>query len=280
MSVRTFKVQDPLMKGRDIEKWQEELIELFDKIAIENVPLKADGVYGHTTRSITATLCYCLGINADEALRKGVTPTLRKKLRERDLTAEEKKRYQSGSTKRFRAELRRRWAGVTLGDITTVMKSPVFRTGGYGSLGPINRVAVHHDAAKLRFAAYEMRTVIRSYDRDHTIKFGGGIGYHEIIDGEGRIWPVRAKNSKGAHVGGNNSNTYGIMLVGNFHDGTERPTEKQLTTLEARLTQKPPKGLPDLRGKKPFGHKEIINNSACPGRRFLPWVQKLRSRLA
>lgn len=174
-------------------------------------------------------------------------------------------------------EKRKTQAGV--GKLT-VMKSPIFRTGGYGALGPITRVGVHHDAGRLRFTIPDMQAMIRAYDAQHMREYHGGIGYHEIIDAQGRIWPVRDEKAKGAHVALNNSNTYGIMLTGNFEDGTERPTEEQLDTLHARLTGPPPPGLPDLRGKLPYGHKEIINNSACPGRRFLPWIQALRARLS
>lgn len=160
----------------------------------------------------------------------------------------------------------------------SVQQSPIFRRDGYGDLGPITRVGIHHDAGRLRYTMEDMRTMIRSYDAQHMREYGGGIGYHEIIDAKGRVWPTRDKRAKGAHVAMNNSNTYGIMLTGNFEDGSERPTQAQLDTLYARLTQKPPTGLPDLRGKKAYGHKEIINNSACPGRRFLPWIQAFRAR--
>lgn len=159
----------------------------------------------------------------------------------------------------------------------SVQKSPIVRHDGYGSLGEIRRVAVHHDAGVIRFTMDSVRKMIRAYDTQHMNQYGGGIGYHEIIDGRGRIWRTRSSSSKGAHVAGNNTNTYGIMLTGNFEE-RDTPTKAQLDTLHIRLTQAPPAGLPDLRNKKPYGHKEIVNNSACPGRRLLPWVQEFRSK--
>lgn len=111
MATRTFKLQTPLMKGKDIMAWQEEMKhDLFHRLKIENVPIFVDSVYGHGTRSFTADLCTAYGIDAAKELAKGVTPTLRKRIRNRDFTEAEKKRYSGSKHKRFRAELRDRWA--------------------------------------------------------------------------------------------------------------------------------------------------------------------------
>jgi murein DD-endopeptidase MepM/ murein hydrolase activator NlpD len=111
MSARTFKLQTPLMEGSDIEAWQKEMKnDLFHRLKIENVPIDVDGVYGHGTRSITADLCKAYGIDAGKELKKGVTPTLRKRIRNGDLTDEERKRRDSSTAKRFRSKLRDKWA--------------------------------------------------------------------------------------------------------------------------------------------------------------------------
>jgi murein DD-endopeptidase MepM/ murein hydrolase activator NlpD len=110
MAVRTFKIDDPLMQGGDIENWQNEIVQLFGELKIDNVPLEVDGVYGHITRSLTATLCEAKGMIPEKVMAKGTTPNLLRRLRKHDLTEAEKKRYVSSKCKRFRAKLRKQWA--------------------------------------------------------------------------------------------------------------------------------------------------------------------------
>ena len=109
MAARTFKLDQPRMEGNDVKNWQKEVVELFDKMAIRNVPLKADGEYGMATRSITASLARAMGINHMEAMKDGVTPELRRKLRDKDLTPNEKERYRSAEFERYREKLRDNW---------------------------------------------------------------------------------------------------------------------------------------------------------------------------
>lgn len=109
-TARTFKLDKPLMHGGDIENWQTEVVDLFGKLKIENVPITTDGVYGLETRTITATLCEAAGMIPGEVMKKGVTPRLRTRLRKDDLTDAEKKRRHSTKCQMFRARLRKRWA--------------------------------------------------------------------------------------------------------------------------------------------------------------------------
>lgn len=104
---RTFKLNSPRMKGADIVSWEKELIELFTGIGI-NAPIVSDGVYGDIDRSYTQSLCYALGIDHTEAMKRGVTPELRTKLRHRKLTEDEKKRM--AARVEWRRRLRERYA--------------------------------------------------------------------------------------------------------------------------------------------------------------------------
>lgn len=162
---------------------------------------------------------------------------------------------------------------------TTVVRGQFpIRTGGYGALGALTDVTVHHDAAVIqpKASADFVRARLLGYDRHHQQLYGGGIGYHEAIDPAGRVWPLRSPKAKGAHTGGHNSNNYGVMLLGNFDQ--QAPTRAQLRALRARLTQAPPPGLPDLRGVRVRGHQDWpgpTNRTACPGRQLIPHVHKL-----
>jgi murein DD-endopeptidase MepM/ murein hydrolase activator NlpD len=106
---RTFQVKEPLMKGKDIKDWQQRIKGLFKKMNLD-CPIKPDGVYGHHTRTYSAALCQAMGLNATKAMASGVTPELRTKLRNGDLTAAEKKVRWSKARKQYRQKLRKQWS--------------------------------------------------------------------------------------------------------------------------------------------------------------------------
>lgn len=112
MSSRTFKVDSPLMRGTDIESWQREVKHEFARMDI-NCPIKADGIYGVATRSFTASLCHAIGMVASEVMAPGVTPELRSRIRNRDLTNEEQRRYSEREDWRRRLRARYEKAEVT-----------------------------------------------------------------------------------------------------------------------------------------------------------------------
>lgn len=92
----------------DVKKWQQDVKRLFKSMSID-CPIKDDGVYGVATRSFTAALCQASGLSAKTAMKHGVTPELRTKLRHKDLTAAETKVKNSQARKDYRARLREQW---------------------------------------------------------------------------------------------------------------------------------------------------------------------------
>jgi murein DD-endopeptidase MepM/ murein hydrolase activator NlpD len=110
MSDRTFKLGPQLMKGGDIKEWQQTLIDEFKHLGISGVPIVPDGVYGAVTRSVTACLLKASGIGP-AAMKQGVTPALRIKIRGRKFTKEEETRRHATAAKLYRAELKHRWSG-------------------------------------------------------------------------------------------------------------------------------------------------------------------------
>lgn len=105
---RTFKIDDPALKGDDVKSWQAEIKAEFDKLDI-SCPIVADGVYGIATRSYTASLCNALGMIASEVMAQGVTPELRTRIRHRDLTRVEAQRMSSPELIEWRRQLRKRY---------------------------------------------------------------------------------------------------------------------------------------------------------------------------
>lgn len=104
---RTFKIDRPLMEGSDVRAWQTFVSRTFQRWGI-NYPVAIDGVYGVGARSATASLVYCLGIDHTEAMKHGVTPELRTKVRHRRLTPSERARF-LGPRTAHRARLRRKY---------------------------------------------------------------------------------------------------------------------------------------------------------------------------
>lgn len=108
MSERTFKVDNPPMRGNDVEDWQKWLRMTFERWDI-HYPVEATGTYDVATRAATASMVMALGLSsAEKAMEDGVTPALRTKLRHRRLTVAERARY-VGTRRRYRAALRKRF---------------------------------------------------------------------------------------------------------------------------------------------------------------------------
>lgn len=107
MSERTFKVGSKVMRGNDVKAWQETIDKEFRHLKI-NCPIKKDGIYGVHTRSYSAELLKARGILIKE-MAGGITPELRIKIRNREMTAAETKRFHSKARQEYRKDLRERW---------------------------------------------------------------------------------------------------------------------------------------------------------------------------
>lgn len=107
MSSRTLVVKAPHMRGDDAKAWERTLnAQMADWDVEYQVP--ADGDYDIVDRDLTATVLYGLGISPT-AMKKGVTPALRSKVRSKRLTKTERARYHERSD--WRRRLRDRHAG-------------------------------------------------------------------------------------------------------------------------------------------------------------------------
>lgn len=109
MSDRIFKVGRETMHGDDVKGWQDDVKRLFKDMGID-CPIKSDGDYGVATRSATASLCRAMGLeSAGKAMENGITPELRIKLRNKQLSPTETNRYHSAERVEYRKDLRARW---------------------------------------------------------------------------------------------------------------------------------------------------------------------------
>lgn len=107
MSDRTLKVQQPHMKGEDVRQWQAFLNGQMKHWGVD-YRIGEDGDYDIATRDLTATVVHGLGLaSASAAMKDGVTPALRVKLRNKKLSPVELARYH-GPRAIWRRKLRER----------------------------------------------------------------------------------------------------------------------------------------------------------------------------
>jgi hypothetical protein len=145
----------------------------------------------------------------------------------------------------------------------------------------INRITVHHDGmdpVTLRGRSdvtARLELIRRAHVSPHPTqdnKPWADIGYHYIIDPQGRIWEGRPIQYQGAHVRNSNEHNLGVMVLGNFDE--QRPTPEALTSLDGFVADR-------MRAyrvpvSRVYTHQEI-NPTACPGRNLQSYMLATRS---
>lgn len=145
--------------------------------------------------------------------------------------------------------------------------------------GRWSRITVHHTAMPARnlqgASASTAGYAVAQIQSQHMEGNGwADIGYHFMIDPDGRVWEGRSMRYVGAHASrdprtGTNHNlgNIGVCLLGNFE--TENPSSKALASLESLLDGlRQQYRIPHL---QVFGHTHF-KATDCPGQRLLPWV--------
>jgi len=144
-------------------------------------------------------------------------------------------------------------------------------------VAPWNRITVHHTAMPLAVSANQNTRAaeLRVIQRAHLNKpeGWGDIGYHFLIDPEGRIYEGRRLNWRGAHVKGMNDHNLGVCLMGNFDQ--MRPTAAAIASLQRLLDElSRVNGIPH---NAVTWHKEWPSASTeCPGDYLVPYVRRYR----
>jgi N-acetylmuramoyl-L-alanine amidase len=127
----------------------------------------------------------------------------------------------------------------------------------------INRIYVHHSASSRSTTVAQIRT----WHLGKTPPWSD-IGYHKLIrqapwDSAASVQIGRPIRRQGAHVYGDNANSVGVCLIGNFHE--ERlPAEmgEALVMVLVDLCRRF-----DLDHTAIFGHREYVGaNTVCPGK--------------
>ena len=97
------------------------------------------------------------------------------------------------------------------------------------------RITQHHTAGKQPFSLKDAEEEMRFTQDFHQNGRGWiDIGYHFLIDGEGRVFQGRPETVVGTHVGGQNTGNIGISLMGYYHEPkNHKVSQSQLDSLAA-----------------------------------------------
>lgn len=145
------------------------------------------------------------------------------------------------------------------------------------------RITVHHTAEPFQGTSVaqtvsQMQFIQRLHQTDQG---WADVGYHYLIDREGRLIEGRPINVQGAHANGNNNiGNIGICVIGNFVGQPERsseyhaaqaPTQAQLNTLERTVDEL--RSFYDIQRKHVYHHNKFTG-TLCPGPALISWVRK------
>jgi hypothetical protein len=121
----------------------------------------------------------------------------------------------------------------------------------------LTTIVIHHSALPVSDGPLQIQQL-------HMQQKGyADIGYHFVIDEAGRIYEGRKLNVRGAHTGGHNTGTVGIVLLGNFEDA--QPTAVQLSSMKILVRCLADQyGIAWLAGHRDFQPDETL----CPGRKL------------
>ena len=209
----------------------------------------------------------------------------RRALARSDLEADQRRRAEEGLV--ALARLRHGKAGFQARSDTTGLR--VLTRDRWGAQAPVEarltrtsrpyeRITIHHSAEPTsdlgRQSTSEVADGLRRIQRFQMRDRGfGDIGYHFLIDPQGRVWQGRTTDWQGAHSDGdNNIANLGICLLGNYD--LERPSPKAVRSLE-RLV-----GALGQRHRIPrsrvYGH-DHWKATDCPGTHLSRWLASYKS---
>ena len=181
---------------------------------------------------------------------------------------------------RVRSKAKRRWrkrGKLLIHNRSEWNARPVRRN--VDRMSQISRITVHHTGDKLHHSSSQRVSAreIKKIQKYHQQQNGwADIGYHFVIDQNGRIWEGRPLRYQGAHARGHhNVGNVGVVLLGNFL--LQKPSKKQFSSLDRLLV--------DLcrRHRVPphrvHTHSELLNGETqCPGPVISRWLSRFRQR--
>lgn len=154
----------------------------------------------------------------------------------------------------------------------------------------VTHLIVHHSAGQN--TSTDFAAVVRSYYILHTQTNGWtDIGYNWLIDKNGVLYQGRAFDVNGsidvvgAHLGGGNTNTMGVCLIGDYT--SIQPSTQAITQLRNVLAWKAHERKIEVRSRQAHtlgnlftisGHRDGVATE-CPGNAFYPRLPEIRNRV-
>lgn len=132
----------------------------------------------------------------------------------------------------------------------------------------LNTIVIHHSALPLSDGPLEIQTL-------HMNNKGfADIGYHFVVDDLGIIYEGRRIEVRGAHTGGHNTGTVGVVLMGNFEE--VQPADAQITYTKRLISYLTAEyAITHLAGHRDFQPEETV----CPGKNLEPLLPDWASEL-
>jgi len=150
--------------------------------------------------------------------------------------------------------------------------SAVIRQGAAGYA--VDEIIVHCAATRADWmAGRPLAEKVAEIRRWHRAKGWRDIGYHWIIDRDGKVLPGRPETAIGAHVASHNRGTIGICLLGG-HGSSETDPFARNYTPQQDITLRQMIAAIGLRTaiKRISGHNEYAAK-ACPGFDVSTWLK-------
>lgn len=130
----------------------------------------------------------------------------------------------------------------------------------------LKTVIIHHSVLPLTDGPRQIQT-------KHMHRGFADIGYHFVIDADGRIFEGRKITIRGAHTHGYNTGTIGVVLLGNFEES--QPTAAQYASMKVLLRYL----TAQYQITHVAGHRDFPPGATlCPGKNLEPLLPDLAAK--
>jgi N-acetyl-anhydromuramyl-L-alanine amidase AmpD len=175
---------------------------------------------------------------------------------------------------------------VIVKDYINVLPWHVNRRWSTRSLTDIDSIIIHQSASTGSLKNVNAYHITPSPNNHISHAGAPHICYHYVIDRNGIVYNVNSLTSVVWHCKGQNSNSIGILVLGNFsgpsYNGSQEPTAEQVNSLKKLIlaytnneNEEHTKGLV-INKSKVFGHKDFGKEN-CPGNVLYSFLQDYKS---
>ena len=135
-----------------------------------------------------------------------------------------------------------------------------------------NKVVIHHSASGVKTTTKQISKWHKDRSFYYNEAFDNWVGYHYIIHASGRIEQTKLLRDEGCHCIGQNTQSVGVCLIGNFEN--TYPTDSQASSLMSLIDY-----LNRIYGKKlpVWGHCKY-SATLCPGDHLKGFVKLLNDK--